>query len=259
VNEPTPPGTSDAIPPRPDRPRSPGEPPRPRSSWRWWEAIGVYLLAWLIGSMVTLPIFALVRPESVATIVASAAIAVVNVAVLLFWLSRMHPGWAAAIGFPSRAWPEVRAGVGFGLLLYPGIAFGVGLVVSLLLHEISGRTVTTPEQVPATLPPFGLVATVLYAVVIAPIHEELFFRGILFRSIRDRRGFGAGAAASAIAFGLVHYMPAPFVDSLLLMSVMVVTGFALAFFYERRGNIVASMIAHATFNTIGLVLIFWMR
>jgi membrane protease YdiL (CAAX protease family) len=40
---------------------------------------------------------------------------------------------------------------------------------------------------------------------------------------------------------------------------MVFTGVALAYLYERRGNVVASMIAHATFNTIGLIAIFLIR
>lgn len=249
---------NDPIPPRPDLPAT-ATTERPRSTWRWWEAIGVYLGCWLVASMATLPIFLLIGNEDVANLVASAAIAIINVAILLFWLSRRHPGWAGMIGFPSRALPEIRAGVGFGLILYPGIAFGVGLVINLLLHEISGRSVSTPDQVPANLPPFGVVVTILYAIVIAPIHEEFFFRGILFRSLRDRYGFGVGATSSGVAFGLVHYLPAPFVDSLLLMSVMVFTGFALAYLYERRGNIVASMIAHATFNTIGLILIYALR
>jgi hypothetical protein len=88
---------------------------------------------------------------------------------------------------------------------------------------------------------------------------ELFFRGILFLSLRDRYGFGVGGWASGVAFGLVHYIPGPFLDSLLLMSIMVFTGFALAYLYERRGNIVAPMVAHATFNTIGLVAIWAFR
>lgn len=246
------------IPPRPDVPAT-ATPERPRSTWRWWEAIGVYLGCWLVASMVTIPIFLVIGNEDVANLVASAAIAILNVAILLFWLSRRHPGWASMIGFPSRVLPEIRAGVGFGLILYPGIAFGVGLVINLLLHAISGRSVSTTDQVPTDLPPFGVAVTILYAIVIAPIHEEFFFRGILFRSLRDRYGFGIGATSSGAAFGLVHYVPAPFLDSLLLMSVMVFTGFALAYLYERRGNVVASMIAHATFNTIGLILIFALR
>jgi membrane protease YdiL (CAAX protease family) len=249
---------SDVIPPRPDQPL-PLAPERPRSTWTWWEGVLVYLGCWLVASIVTLPIFVLVRNKAVADIVASAAIAIVNVAILVWWLSRRHPGWVAAIGFPRHAWPEIRAGVGFGLILYPGIAFGVGLAVELLFHAITGHAVTTPKQVPSHLPPFGVVATILYAVVVAPIHEELFFRGILFRSVRDRRGFAVGAVASGVGFGLVHYVPAPLADSLALMTIMVFTGFALAYLYERRGNIVASMIAHATFNTIGLVAIFLIK
>jgi membrane protease YdiL (CAAX protease family) len=249
---------SDVVPPRPDVPSTTAT-ARPRSTWTWWEAVGVYLGCWLVASMLTLPIFLTIPNEDVADLVASAAIAVVNVALLLLWLSRRHPGWAGMIGFPRRAWPEIRAGVGFGLILYPGIAFGVGLVISLLLHELTGRNVTTPNQVPSDLPPFGVVVTILYAIAIAPVHEELFFRGILFRSLRDRYGFGVGGTGSGVAFGLVHYIPAPLVDSLLLMTVMVFTGFALAYLYERRGNIVAPMIAHATFNSIGLILIYLIR
>jgi membrane protease YdiL (CAAX protease family) len=249
---------SDVIPPRPDRPL-PTAPDRPRSTWTWWEGVAVYLGCWVVASIVTLPIFVVISSQRVADIVASAVIAIVNVAILVWWLSRRHPEWVAAIGFPKQVWPEVRAGVGFGLILYPGIAFGVGLAVELLFHAFTGRTVTTPQQVPSHLPPFGIVATIVYAVVIAPIHEEFFFRGILFRSLRDRYGFAVGAVGSGVAFGLVHYVPAPLVDSLALMTIMVFTGFALAYLYERRGNIVASMIAHATFNTIGLIAIFLIR
>jgi membrane protease YdiL (CAAX protease family) len=249
---------SDVIPPRPDRPLPlAGE--RPRSTWTWWEAVGVYLGCWLAASILTLPIFVVVKPQRVAEIVASAVIAIVNVAILVWWLSRRHPGWVATIGFPRKLWPEVRTGVGFGLILYPGIAFGVGVAVDLLFHAFTGRTVTTPRQIPSHLPPFGVVATIAYAVVIAPIHEEFFFRGILFRSLRDRYGFAVGAIGSGVAFGGVHYIPAPLVDSLALMTIMVFTGFALAYLYERRGNVVVSMIAHATFNTIGLVAIFLIR
>ena len=42
------------------------------------------------------------------------------------------------------------------------------------------------------------------AVVVAPITEELFFRGLLFRALRDRHGFWLGAAVSAVLFGFVH-------------------------------------------------------
>jgi membrane protease YdiL (CAAX protease family) len=188
--------------------------------------------------------------------VASAAIAVLNVGILLFWLSRFHPEWRGAIGFPSRIWPEVGAGATFGLVLYPVIVLGVGTAITVLFQALSGHRIEAPRQLPAHLSAVGVGVSVVYAVVVAPVHEELFFRGILFRSLRDRYGFAVGAVGSGLAFGLIHYVPAPALDSLMLMSVMMVTGIALAYLYDRRGNVLADMVAHATFNVIGLILIF---
>ncbi len=256
---------SDPVPPRPDLPSGLPQPPvpeapapgRPKATWKWWEAIGVYLLILIVSSILTLPLFALIGTTGLAEILGSAVIAVVNVILLVLWLQRFHPTWRAIIGFPSRVWPEVWAGLRYGPALYLVVLL-VGAVLTALFVGVSGHPVTTPRQLPAHLSTAGVVVTILYAVVIAPIHEEFFFRGILFRSIADRHGFWIGALGSALAFGLVHYVPSTFSDSLLLMTIMVGTGVGLAWIYERRGNLVADTVAHATFNVIGLTLIFAM-
>jgi hypothetical protein len=133
--------------------------------------------------------------------------------------------------------------------------FGVGLLVSLLLSALSGETAEAPEQVPTDLSAVGLVVTAVYAIVVAPIHEELFFRGVLFRGVRDRYGLGAGLLASGFGFALIHYLDAPWQDALLLMGVMFFNGVALAWWFDRRRTIVAPIVAHMVFNVIGLSLI----
>jgi membrane protease YdiL (CAAX protease family) len=256
---------SDRVPPRPDLPPTgapiPEMPPaeRPLATWRWWEAILVYLLILIVSAFATLPIFRAIRSRGLANLSASAVIAVVNVGLLVLWLQAFHPRWRKVMGVPRRIWPEIRAGTGFGALLYPVVVFGVGIALNLLLQEVTGRSIRSPRQLPAHLSALGVAVSIAYAVVIAPIHEELFFRGILFRSLADRYGFAMGAGGSGLAFGLIHYVPGPWYGSVLLMGVMVFTGVALAWFYQRRGNIVASMVAHATFNVIGLTLILTLR
>jgi membrane protease YdiL (CAAX protease family) len=153
----------------------------------------------------------------------------------------------------------VLAGIGFGALLYPIVVFGAGVVLTMVLQAMTGEEVSRPQQVPGHLTAIGVSTAILYGVVIAPIHEELFFRGILFRGIRDGHGFWVAGVGSAAAFGLIHYMPGAWAGNVLLIGVMMCTGFALAWFYERRGNVVANMVAHATFNIIGLTLIFALR
>jgi hypothetical protein len=232
---------------------------RPKATWRWLEALGVYLLGIVVVGILTLPLLAAISSHSLAELVTSIMDDVLLTGFLLLWLRRWHPGWKRAIGFPKNLWPEVRAGAGFGLLMYPAIVFGVGLLTNLVLTAISGKMVRAPQQLPSNLGGIRVLLAVVFGVLIAPAAEEFFFRGCLFRAIRDRYGFLAGGLGSAAAFGLAHYVAGPWQDTVLLMSVMVFTGFALAYLYERRGNLVANMVAHATFNVIGLTLILTLR
>lgn len=232
---------------------------RPKATWHWWEALGVYLLVFFVAGFATLPVLKSVDSEDLATILASFIASLVIVAGLVFWLQRTQPGWSAVMGLPERWGTEIRAGVVWGLVLYPAVVFVVGLTINLLLRAISGEVVRAPEQIPQDLSAFGVIVTLVYGVVVAPLGEEFFFRGVLFRSIRDRHGFWPGALGSSVAFGLIHYMPGPGLNAVLLMTVMVFTGVGLAWIYERRGTVVAPMAAHATFNVIGVVLIYALR
>jgi membrane protease YdiL (CAAX protease family) len=180
---------------------------------------------------------------------------------MLVWLARWHPGWRERIGIVAgrRGLRDAAVGFGGGLLLYPIIAIAIAVPLTYLFQTLSGSSATTPDQLPAHLNTPQTIASAVLAIVVAPVVEELYFRGIVFRSLRDRHGFWVGALVSGVIFGLVHYVPAPWQDSMLLQAIMVFTGIALAWIYERRGNLVADIAAHMAFNTIGIVLIIWAR
>ena len=249
------------MPPRPDTAEPAGD-TRLKATWSWYEALGVYILAFLLAGLVTLPLIRLMEPDTDLTnIVLTTAAALVILGVLLLWLSTYHKGWLGVMRLPERGtWrKEVGSGVLFALGLYPVMVIVVGGLLTYLLQTISGEQVEAPEQVGEHLPAFGTALTIVYAIVIAPIGEELFFRGVLFRSLRDRHGFWVGAMGSAVGFALIHYIPGSAVDAALLMIVMFFTGLALCFLYERRGTIVAPLAAHMTFNVIGILLILGLR
>ena len=258
------------IPSRPDLPAPPGggewvdADARPSATWSWYLALAVYVLALIATGIVldlVLSLFGVSVSASGASgpteIVASIAVDLGISAILLFWLQRWHSTWVRIIGFPARdrLGREFAWGVLAGCVLYPAIAFGIGIVLTLLFEAVFGSDVTAPEQLAPHLGILGSIAAVVLAVVVAPASEELFFRGIFFRSLRDRYGFWPGAVGSALLFGLAHYVPSAWQDALLLQTIMVFTGIGLAWIYERRGNLVANIAAHMTFNTIGIVLI----
>jgi membrane protease YdiL (CAAX protease family) len=82
-------------------------------------------------------------------------------------------------------------------------------------------------------------------VVAAPIGEELLFRGLLYRSLRNRMGIALAVGLSAAVFGVMHWW---FGDPAVLIFPRVALGVLLALLYEGTGSLYPSMLLHAWVN-----------
>jgi len=246
-------------PPPPDRDRFGirTQDARPLATWRWWEAVLIFFLGLIFAGAVAVGVTAVV-PGGQSFFWIGILGEFLPVLVLVGWLQLFHKGWTKVVGFPKKVWPEVGAGIVGGVLVYLIAGIGIGAILSALFDLISGGQVQTPQQVPGQLSATEILLAIALAVISAPIAEELFFRGTLFRSMRARHSYWTAAVGSSLLFGFAHYGPDPdsgLAGAFLLVTMMFFVGFGLSFVYERRGNIVAPMVAHATFNTIGLILI----
>ena len=81
----------------------------------------------------------------------------------------------------------------------------------------------------------------LVAVVLAPLTEEVLFRGLLFTALKARFGRSAAFVVSSGIFALVHFHVPTF-------PALFVLGLVLALVYERTGTLAAPMALHAAFN-----------
>ena len=235
-------------------PPAPARPDAPEVSWRWWEAIVVFVIGSLIGVVLAIPGVAAVESKDLTDLVAASAGEVGLGVGVLGWLWLMHRRDIPALGFPKRPLREVVAGVVGGLVIYIGGVFVIGAILETIIQNLSNKSVQAPHQLPTHLTGPEIVLAGITVIVFAPIAEELFFRGMIFKSLRARRGFWFAGPISAVCFGAAHYQ-GQWQDGLLLSLVMVCVGLALAYLYERRGNIVANIAAHATFNVIGFIFI----
>ena len=89
---------------------------------------------------------------------------------------------------------------------------------------------------------------IVLAVFIAPVVEELLFRGFVFNAFLRYFPVGTAAIASGIIFGLAH------VDSTAFFP-LACGGVVLALVYYRTGSLAASMLTHGTFNAVNVVLV----
>jgi membrane protease YdiL (CAAX protease family) len=82
--------------------------------------------------------------------------------------------------------------------------------------------------------------------VVAPICEELLFRGFIFTALRNWRGTLPAALITAVLFGGVHVGSAPALDLVPLAGL----GFGLCLLYRWTGSLYPSIAAHSLNNSI---------
>ncbi len=99
----------------------------------------------------------------------------------------------------------------------------------------------------------------LFAVVLAPVYEELLFRRVLFGRLWQAGHPLLGMVLSGVAFALAHELPGTGGNSagatVLLLSVYAAMGMAFAWVYRRTGTLWAPIATHALNNAFALALL----
>ncbi|MCL2368478.1 MAG: CPBP family intramembrane metalloprotease [Oscillospiraceae bacterium] len=103
----------------------------------------------------------------------------------------------------------------------------------------------------------SFLASFLLAVILAPIVEEILFRGLIFAPLRKKNRFLA-YAVSSIAFGFLHIAVSllwGFTPELFLVMLLYVpAGLVLAWVYEKSGNIWTAILLHGFMNLVSILL-----
>ncbi|HEX2100087.1 MAG TPA: type II CAAX endopeptidase family protein [Candidatus Synoicihabitans sp.] len=158
----------------------------------------------------------------------------------------------------TRASTEAPVRPARPLLVASGATFVVALPILLLcnlpwlyLLEKFGLSADRQELVDLFAraeSPALVVVIMLFAIVVAPVTEELIFRAGLFRYLRTRVARPLAFGIPAVIFASLHGNLAAFVP-------LVVLGLIFAIAYERTGRIAVPMIAHGLFNLNTILLL----
>lgn len=90
--------------------------------------------------------------------------------------------------------------------------------------------------------------TLITIVVLAPIFEELIFRGRLYNTLQRNASPLLAASLSALAFGAVHLNPIVMIEALLV-------GVIFSYFYLLKRSIITPIILHMCNNAIAYALL----
>lgn len=154
---------------------------------------------------------------------------------------------AVAFAMPLLGSNRLRAmgaGIGWGVLAWI-VASALTFAMVVLLERLGVEPeLQVAEQAIAALDP---VLIVLAVVVLAPVAEEIFFRGVAFNAWLAERGRRFAYIGSAALFAVIHV-------SLVSVLPIFLLGLALAWVYRRTASLVAPIAMHATVNGISVTI-----
>jgi membrane protease YdiL (CAAX protease family) len=177
-------------------------------------------------------------------------------AVTAAWVHWRH-GAARRLTGPRRGGMRaVLAGVGSGLAAFVVLNVVVGLAIQLGAEALGADVPETQRSLrEATRDPQQLPWFVVSAVLVAPLAEELFFRGMLYPALRRSIGVWGGILISAAAFAAAHLVTEGTLGGGALVFVLILPlGILLAWLYERRGTLAVPIALHMTFNLVTMLL-----
>lgn len=169
-------------------------------------------------------------------------------AVLIASFSRGRRSLAADFGFRFR-WIDLLWGLGLGLILRA--------LASALERVVYGRSggfaIADSTSTVAVL-----IVTVLASAIIAPVIEELFFRGLVLRALQKSfRGRATAVAAvilSSVLFAAVHLVQQVTPAGLIVTGLTTLAvGLAFGTVAVLTGRLGAAIVGHVVFNLAGIL------
>jgi uncharacterized protein len=135
-----------------------------------------------------------------------------------------------------RTTPAVRS-IGLVILAFLGYVLITAVWVAGV-HPREGVNALADVKHESTI---NVALTVFQVAVSAPVVEEIFFRGLLYRSLRNRLSVLLAALVAGVLFGFVHITSYP-LDTL---PVKAAFGVIACLLYERTGSLLPGIALHS--------------
>lgn len=191
-------------------------------------------------------------------------------ALVLFALVAQHGGHLAALGLVARRRGLRLASLGLDVQPSDGVwaLFGAGLQLALAILFAPLAQWLEPEGTAQALTDLIVdvegtafrIAFVLAVALLAPVVEELMFRGLLLQLVEERRGRVMALVVSAGIFALFHLLGVgtedPIRSSAVLLPQLFVVGLILGRLAQRHGRLGPAIFTHAGFNLIAILALF---
>jgi hypothetical protein len=156
-------------------------------------------------------------------------------------------------GLAIRLWPDLPCGIAFGVAAQFLLVGLLELPLLPFVPHLYHRLDEPARSLVANVHGPGLIVLGVFICVGSPLVEELFFRGLLLRSLiagcasfLARAAIPTAVVVVGIVFGLVHF-------EALELPALAGFGILLGAIATRTGRLGTGIFAHATFNAAAFI------
>jgi len=157
-----------------------------------------------------------------------------------FWDNKFLPLW-------GQFWSIAILGI---VLWFLGM--GLNLIFQLILNIFWGLSPQPQQIVVHFMETLGSLDVLFYGVlvvVLGPLAEEVFFRGLLYPYLRAKMGIILAVVVSSLLFSLVHW-------EFWSLFPTFIAGIGFAFIFEKARTLWAPVLAHVIWNFMGIIGVF---
>lgn len=167
-----------------------------------------------------------------------------------WWVTRTKGhGLVEDLGLRAR-WPDLwqggLAGIATQIVLVPLLYWPLLELLDKATEDLEGPAKSLTDRADG---PIDVLFLVVIVGVLAPVFEEIFFRGLVQRSLL-KRGLGPVLAIgiTALFFGVTHAL-------LLQLPGLVLAGAIFGALAHRAGRLGPAIAAHVTFNMVTVIVL----
>lgn len=211
-----------------------------------WALIIVFGGSYLIG-LVFRPLVsqALIAQRYLFSGVVQTLLFIGSVFAIIFFRYKGNPGQLGLRDIIS--FPEIKRGVAGGVVLFTLVLVS-GIFVSAVA-PVQAKPQPFAQLLTQAKTPFEVFVPFFIGGVLAPLGEEIYFRGFAYPVFKEKLGVKGGILVTAVFFSLLHFDAVRFLP-------IAIGGAGLAWLYESTGLLITPIIAHSVWNFSMLGLLF---